>query len=348
MEHLFFAFSDINRRNKMTIDLMDDIRRGLEEKRSVVSECCEVEEESPELITEAQTHLQVIDTSLQKLDEGTLGICTVCHGTVDDALLEMDYTACVCLDDFSTQERRALENELELSQVVQRAMMPQQIPNIAGYDIAGYNRPAQIIGGDYYDFFQFNDGAHGFVVADISGKGVSGGMLMTSLQTAFHTLVPETDSPTRVLEKINRLYIHNIHFTTYVTIFFARLNADTRSLLYANAGHNPALLYRGAGKTRNWLRPTGAAIGLMEKFNVRSESLQLEGGDIFVLYTDGITEAINSKREEFGRERLADIIEQNETLSAEALIQKILQSLNDFTEGNQLADDITLVIYKVK
>ena len=332
----------------MAIDIMNDIRKGLEEKRSVVFECCEVEEESPELIAEAQAHLHVIDASLQKLDEGTLGICTVCHGTVDEVLLQMDYTASVCLDDFSTQERRALENELELSQVVQRAMMPQQTPNITGYDIAGYNRPAQIIGGEYYDFFQFNDGVHGFVVADISGKGVSGGMLMTSLQTAFHTLVPETDSPTSVLERINRLYIHNIHFTTYVTIFFARLSADTRTLLYANAGHNPALLYRGVAKTRNWLRPTGAAIGLMEKFNVRSESLQLERGDIFVLYTDGITEAINLKREEFGKERLADVIEQNQTLSADELIQKILQSLNNFTDGKQLAGDITLVVYKVK
>jgi phosphoserine phosphatase RsbU/P len=332
----------------MTIDLINDIRRGLEEKRSVVCECFEIEAESPEFVTEAQAHLQVIDASLQKLDEGTLGVCTVCHGTVDDALLQMDYTACVCLDDFSTQERRALENELELSQIVQRAMLPQQIPTMAGFDIAGYNRPAQIIGGDYYDFLQFNDGAHGFVVADISGKGVSGGMLMSSLQTAFHTLVPETDSPTKVLERINRLYIHNIHFTTYVTIFFARLDARTHTLLYANAGHNDAFLYHGSSKTRNWLRPTGAAIGLMEEFNLRSESLQLEGGDTFVLYTDGITEAINSKREEFGRDRLADVIEQNDALSADALIQKILQSLNDFTEGNQLADDITLVVYKVK
>ncbi len=330
--------------------LMDDIRRGLVEKRSTVCDLCEAEEEAvdPTLEIEAHTHLHVIDTSLQKLDEGILGVCTVCHGIVDEALLQMDYTASVCLDHFSTQERRALESELELSQIVQRAMLPQKIPNMDGFDIAGYNRPAQIIGGDYFDFLKFNDGAHGFVVADVSGKGVSAGMLMTSLQTAFHTLVPETDSPIKVLEKINRLYIHNIKFTTFVTIFFARLDVNTCTLLYANAGHNPAFLYRGAEKTRNWLEPTGAAIGLMEEFNVGSENLQLECGDTFVLYTDGITEAFNSKREQFGRERLADVIEQNEALSADALIQKILQTLNDFTGGGQLVDDVTLVVYKVK
>jgi len=93
----------------MADNIMDEIRRSLEEKRNVVRECCEVEAESPEFVVEAQTHLQVIDASLQKLDEGALGVCSVCHGTVDDALLEMDYTTSVCLDDFSSQERRALK-----------------------------------------------------------------------------------------------------------------------------------------------------------------------------------------------------------------------------------------------
>ena len=114
------------------------------------------------------------------------------NGMVDESLLQMDYTASVCLGDYSTQERRQLEDELELSQVIQRALLPQQVPDMTGFDIAGYSRPAQIIGGDYFDFLRFKDGAHGFVVADVSGKGISAGILMTSLQTAFHTIVPET------------------------------------------------------------------------------------------------------------------------------------------------------------
>ena len=332
----------------MESNLMNDIRKGLEEKRANVCEGCKVDEASLEENPEVQPHLHVIDDSLQKLEEGTLGVCTVCNGIVDESLLQMDYTASVCLDHYSAQERRQLEDELELSQVIQRALLPQQVPEITGFDIAGYSRPAQIIGGDYFDFLRFNDGAHGFVVADVSGKGVSAGILMTSLQTAFHTIVPETDSPLKVLEKINRLYIHNIKFTTFVTIFFAKIDPHTCTLIYANAGHNPALLYHGGTKKHEWLKRTGIAIGLLEGFDVRAQSLQLESGDTLVFYTDGVTEAMNPQREPFERDRLAEVVAQNENLPADELIQKILQSLNEFAQGNPLADDATLVVCKVQ
>jgi phosphoserine phosphatase RsbU/P len=332
----------------MESNLMNDIRKGLEEKRANVCEGCKVDEAGMEVEPNVQPHLHVIDESLRKLEEGTLGVCTVCQGMVDESLLQMDYTASVCLGDLSTQERRQLEDELELSQVIQRALLPQQVPDMSGFDIAGYSRPAQIIGGDYFDFLRFKDGTHGFVVADVSGKGISAGILMTSLQTAFHTIVPETDSPLEVLEKINRLYIHNIKFTTFVTIFFAKIDPHTCTLIYANAGHNPGLLYHGGTKKHEWLKRTGIAIGLMEGFDVRAQSLQLESGDTLVFYTDGVTEAMNPQQEPFERNRLADVIVQNENLPADELIQKVLQSLNEFAHGSPLADDATLVVCKVQ
>jgi sigma-B regulation protein RsbU (phosphoserine phosphatase) len=225
-------------------------------------------------------------------------------------------------------------------------LLPQRTPSITGLDISAFSRPAQIVGGDYYDFLQFKDGAHGFVIADVSGHGVSAGMLMTSLQTAFHTLVPENNSPVDVLERINRLYIHNINFTTFVTIFFSRFELQTRTLTYANAGHNDAFLYRRARKSEAWLGPTGAAIGLMEEFKIRRKDVQLEAGDILLLYTDGVTEAENLQKEQFGRGRLANMIRQNADLSADEIIQKVLGAVNEFAAGTTLADDVTLVVYK--
>ena len=328
----------------MATDLMNDIRRGLETKRANVCEECEVD---TEIKTEVQPHLHVLDESLQKLEEGTLGVCTVCHGIVDESLLQMDYTSCICLDHYSTEERRQLESELELSQVIQRALLPQQVPDMNGFDVAGYSRPAQIIGGDYFDFLRFNDGAHGLVVADVSGKGVSAGILMTSLQTAFHTIVPETDSTLKVLEKINKLYIHNINFTTFVTIFFARIDPRKRTFEYANAGHNPALVYHGRTGKYEWLKRTGMAIGLMEGFNVKAKNMRLESGDTILFYTDGVTEAMSPQRELFGSERLADVVKKNESLPADGLIQQVLRSLSEFTGGIPLADDTTLVVCKV-
>src|SRR5436190_4026996 len=178
----------------MAIDIYEDIQTGLVEKRQAVNEFLETasEAEKDTCLSEDETcideHLHVIDESLGKLEEGTLGICAVCHGIVDTELLEMDYTASVCLDHYSDDERRRLEAELELSQIVQRALMPHRAPVISGLDVAAFSRPAEIIGGDYFDFFKFKDGTHGLVIADVSGHGVSAGMLMSSLQTALQMM----------------------------------------------------------------------------------------------------------------------------------------------------------------
>ncbi len=294
-----------------------------------------------------EDRIEVIDESLHKIEDGTLGVCEICHGSVDDELLTMDYTATVCLGHYSEQELRQLESELEMSQMVQRALLPQQAPTIPGVNVAAFSRPAQIVGGDYFDFVPFKDGGHGFVMADVSGHGVSAGMLMTSLQTAFHTLVPGADSPLDVLERINHLYMHNINFTTFVTIFFGKLDAATGTFTYANAGHNSAYLLRADGE-EVLLHPTGPAIGLMEGFLVRSEEVQLNPGDTLVLYTDGVTEAANSTGAQLGLDGLARVVRDNVAQTAEQIIQSVLRAVSAFTDGIQPVDDTTLVVAKLQ
>ena len=339
----------------MQTSIINRIREGLLEKKESL-EHWQVATPEPQKQLElgyadesvVKIQLDVIETSLEKMDEGTYGICEICHDAVDNELLQMDFTATVCLGHYTEDELRQLESELELSQIVQRALLPQQVPSMAGYDIAAFSRPAQIVTGDYFDFLQFEDGTRGFVVADVSGHGVSAGMLMASLQTVFHTLTPETDSPVDVLRRINRLYIHNINFATFVTIFFAKLDMQTRTLSYANAGHNPPLLYRPSTKESTWLKPTGAAIGLMDDNHVHLESVQLERGDTLLLYTDGIVEATNTQNnQQFGYDRLLQIVQQNEGSTATELTQKVRQTVNDFTQGAILEDDITLVVCKI-
>ena len=295
-----------------------------------------------------QAELELIDTSLQQMESGEYGICEICHDSVDSELLQMDFTATVCLGHFTEEELRQLESELELSQVVQRALLPQQVPSIPRYDIAAFSRPAQIVTGDYFDFLHFEDGMHGFIVADVSGHGVSAGMLMSSLQTVFHTLTPETDSPVDVLKRINKLYVHNINFSTFVTIFFAKLDPYARTLSYASAGHNPPILHRSSTHQTTWLKPTGAAIGLIADYPYRLENIELGEGDTLVLYTDGIIEALNSQgTEQFGYDRLLDVVHQNEALPANELTQRIRQAMSDFTQGRVLEDDVTIVVCKV-
>jgi sigma-B regulation protein RsbU (phosphoserine phosphatase) len=316
----------------MATNITQHIHENLEAKRQNVAEFLESAPESKiELCCEDEhavhAHLQVIDTALEEL--------------------EMDYTISVCLDHYSEQERRRLEAELELSAIVQRALLPQIVPEIPGVELAAFSRPAAIVGGDYFDFFQFRDGTHGVVIADIPGHGVSAGMLMSSLQTAIRTMAPETDVPSEILERINRFYLHNINFTTFVTVFLARYDPLTRILTYTSAGHNPPVVVRKRDANVVWLKPTAPAIGLSEEFHPRSEVITLEQGDVMFLYTDGVTEAFNPGLEQFGSLRLAELLRKNVDLSVSEITQAVRQGLDAFGDGHVVEDDTTFIALKV-
>ncbi len=337
----------------MATELYERIEEGLRVKQKEVTEFLETAPDAEKEICLyedencVEDHLHVIETSLEKIEDKTLGVCVVCHGYVESGRLEMDYTTTVCLDHYSEEERRRLESELELSQVVQRALMPQRMPNITGVQLAAFTRPSEIIGGDYFDFFQFRDGTHGLVIADVSGHGVSAGMLMSSLQTAIRTMAPDTDSPAEILERINRFYIHNIHFTTFVTVFLARFDPTNLTLTYVNAGHNPPAVARKGDSSVIWLRPTAPAIGLAEEFYPRMESIVFSEGDSLLLYTDGVTEVLNIRNEQFGQERLAELVQQNVDRTAPDLLQAVREAVSKFGGNRPLVDDTTLVALKI-
>jgi len=336
----------------MTTNIFQRVQNSLTAKRQNLTEFLEAAPEAKiDLCCEdernVQAHLHVIEAALEKAEDQTLGICAVCHDYIDSSRLEMDYTAHVCLDHLSEPERRRLEAELELSAIVQRALLPQIPPQIPGVELAAFSRPAEIIGGDYFDFFHFRDGAHGLVIADIPGHGVSAGMLMSSLQTAIRTMAPETDSPSEILTRINRFYIHNINFTTFVTVFLARFDPLTRTLTYVSAGHNPPAVVRKQGFEVTWLKPTAPAIGLAEEFHPRTELVTLEHGDLLFLYTDGVTEAFNPALEPFGAVRLAKLLGENADLSASNIIQTVRQGLEAFGDSHALEDDTTFVALKI-
>lgn len=341
----------------MTENVFQRIQRSVREKHRSVEgwletapepelDCCLASEDQRPV----QKHLQVLEEVLGKAEDQTLGVCEVCHGHVEDRVLEIDYTASVCLDCLSKTERRNLETELEFSSEVQRALLPQQLPSIPGLDIAAFSRPAQIVGGDYFDFIQFRNGTYGLVIADVMGHGVSASLLMSSLQTALHTLIPDNDSASEVIQRVNRYYLHNVNMTTFVTAFLGQFDPARGVLAYCNAGHNPPLFYQaqpeGKGRTA-WLLPTGAAIGLVEDYKLRLEEITLHSGDIVLLYTDGISEATNPHGEEFGRERLAGLLAQNTALTSSNLVSALRKGLNDFIGGMALADDVTMVVCRV-
>jgi sigma-B regulation protein RsbU (phosphoserine phosphatase) len=297
-----------------------------------------------------EAHLDVLDLALEKSADHTLGLCAVCHDYIEPGRLEMDYTACVCLEHLAAEERRRLEADLELSQKVQQALLPQQVPAIPGLELAAFSQPARIVGGDYFDFLRFRDQAYGLVIADVVDKGMAASLLMASLQASLRILVAESDSPAGVVARLNSLFIHNIHLTQFVTLFLGRYDHTTRTLHYCNAGHNPPLLHRrsDAGLDRAyWLQPTGAAIGLVEAFEFGDAAVNLMPGDALLLYTDGVTEARNDQGAEFGPQGLADFLQQHARLPATDLVRELRHTLQQFTGDQPLADDTTIVAGKL-
>jgi sigma-B regulation protein RsbU (phosphoserine phosphatase) len=296
-----------------------------------------------------QTHLRTLDTAIEKTEDQTLGLCEVCHDYIEPDQLVVDYTRCVCLEHLSAEERGRLELELELSAKVQQALLPQQVPEIPGLELAAFSRPADIAGGDYFDFFRFQDEAPGLAIGDVAGHGIAASLLMASLLATLRTLVPDHGAPTEVIRRLNLLFSHNIQMTSFVTLFLGRFDPQTYALTYCSAGHNPPLLYsRSNGKEQiSWLRPTGAAIGLVEEFQFGTETVLLVPGDVLVLYTDGITEAMDPQGEEFGQDRLAELVRHGSHRSAQELVWNVRQRLQAFTRGQPFADDITLIICRV-
>jgi len=338
--------------------IFERIRNGLLQKRERLTEWLHsTPSDKKEVLLGPSTEqsvlccVDVIEEAIAKADSKTLGKCEVCHEDVDTELLEVDYTACVCLEHLSEEERRHLESELELAQNVQKMLLPQEAPNIPGLEIAAFSRPAQILGGDYFDFVDFRNGFHGLVIADVAGHGVSASLHMASIQALLRTLVPVNKSPAEVMRQVHKLFIHNIRFETFVTFFIGAFDSSTKAFTFCNAGHQPPLVLRKTSSKKesvDMLWPTGAAIGLVEESDFAEKTIELREEDLLVLYTDGITEAVNRQKQLFGLERLIKMSQQVNDTSVKEGVQQIRQSLEEFSEGKPFVDDTTILICRIK
>ena len=337
--------------------LLNRIRSSLATKRDALRQWAQTA--SPQGMRDAlgptgrapfDRHLAVIEDALEQAEDNALGICTVCHEPVESQLIQMDYTRCVCLEHLSERERHSLEAELELAGAVQRSLLPQRPPEFPHLEIAAFSRPAQIVGGDYFDFFPFAGGRQGVAISDVAGHGLSSSLIMASLQTMLRTLTQEHASPAELVGRINRLCIHNIHFTTFVSVFLGAFDPSSRQLTYCNAGHNPPVVVRRQGTDRGetgWLEPTGAAVGLAEESTYSDQTVSLAAGDLVFLYTDGATETMNTDGALFGADRFASLVCANASLPAQDLIQAVRRDLEVFAEGAAPADDLTMVVLRV-
>lgn len=244
-------------------------------------------------------------------------------------------------------EKRKIESELRTAQDVQNVLLPSGRPDIRGYRLVGINRPARIISGDYYDYIPLENGRWAVVIADVSGKGVAAGLLMAMCRSVLRAELLREGDPLEAVTRLNRLIFTDIREDAFISLALYILDENSSKVQLVRAGHDKApLLRKGAGAVE-WLKPPGLAIGLDEGsvFERISQlyEFEMEVGDSLLIYTDGVTEAENVKEEEFGFERLVNVMLQAAALGAERIVEDMLKALDEFVGEAQQADDITMI-----
>ncbi|HEY1390070.1 MAG TPA: SpoIIE family protein phosphatase [Ktedonobacterales bacterium] len=236
--------------------------------------------------------------------------------------------------------RERIEQELRIARIIQQTLLPQELPQLDGWQLGAYYQPARAVGGDFYDFLQFDDGRLGLVIGDVTDKGVPAALVMATTRSMLRTAAQHGDSPGEVLERANNLLCPDIPPKMFVTCLYAILDPATGRLQYANAGHDlPYVSHDGASTE---LRATGMPLGLMPDMHYEEKEMHMAAGDTLLLYSDGLVEAHNPERDMFSFPRLMSLVGQYGDTGA--LIEYLLNELRSFTGiGWEQEDDVTLV-----
>jgi len=245
-------------------------------------------------------------------------------------------------------EKERLEKELDVAREIQRKILPLQVPEYPNLQVASVFIPAFEVGGDYYDFFKISETKLGFVIADVSGKGISAAFIMAEVKGIFESLSKTIERPKEILIKANEILKEALDNKTFVSAAYGYFDLVEKKLVFSRAGHCPLFLLRGGDSKQ--IRPSGLGLGLSDteyfEKTLEEYSINLKENDTIVLYTDGVTEAKNELLEDFGDKLFLEALQSNINLTADELSDKIIKEITVFSSGHEQYDDITLVIFK--
>ncbi len=254
-----------------------------------------------------------------------------------------------------SKEKSRLQSEIEIAREVQRQLFPRSVPAVEGLELYGVCKPASTVSGDYYDFLLLGSGRVGLALGDVSGKGISAALLMAAIRSALHAQFYNGFSPSAASEaiplsvaeavtRLNRQLYESTPVEKYATFFLASYDARTRRLTYTNAGHWPPVLLRRASLEH--LKIGGTAVGLFGPSAYEQAEVELQPGDLLVAFSDGITEPENSYGEEFGEERLVEVVQRARNTPPATLVEEIYRGVTDWTGSPELQDDMTVLVAK--
>jgi sigma-B regulation protein RsbU (phosphoserine phosphatase) len=241
-----------------------------------------------------------------------------------------------------------VNKELEVATEIQARFFPQQTPNLEGYELAGCSIPAKDVGGDYYDFIPNPEPCqHGFVVADVTGKGVPASLLMATMRATLRANIQNNPNDiVQALRQVNGDIYRDSPVDKFITSIYCNLDYESHELSYVNSGHNPPYIVRANDNRIEELDQGGVMLGIMEEIDLPKATLSIDKGDILMLFSDGVTEATNPSDELFSEERFEQWLLDHNQLSAEEMKDALLKTLQDYADGSPQSDDITFIIVK--
>jgi sigma-B regulation protein RsbU (phosphoserine phosphatase) len=247
-------------------------------------------------------------------------------------------------EELRSRERK-LDNDLQLAKQVQRSMLPEEPPEIPGFEIGTAYHPADNLGGDFYDFLRLPSYRNGFVIADVSGKGVAAAMIMAASRGAVRSVAQYQEQPDAVLHAANRRLFRDIQRNVYVTICYGVLDPTQGSFTYSSAGHVPPVLVRGSGEV-SYLEAGGTVLGMFDGSRFEEQTVSLRSGDLLCFYTDGIVDAFDGNDDVYGAERLEKLLLATRPLPAAEISRRIVASVEEFSRECPQHDDMTVVVLK--
>lgn len=235
---------------------------------------------------------------------------------------------------------------MKTARAIQASFLPETAPVLPDFELAALSLPASQVGGDFYDFIPLGNNKWGIVIADVSGKGVPAALFMALSRTLVRADTNGELSAADGIKKANHHITETSKFGMFVTLFYGVLDLNKKIFQYVNAGHNPPLLLEHNHGDITMLKAQGIALGVVDDINFEQKEIHLSDDDMIVLYTDGITEAVNGNNEQFGQERLTTIIHDNGSLKAQELVDTIKKTVFEFAVGQPQHDDFTVVVLK--
>ena len=267
--------------------------------------------------------------------------------TIEKAIAQIEYIHKMQQEH---SQLESLKNDLAVANEIQQAILPRvfpPFPDVADkVDIAASMTPAKDVGGDFYDFFRIDDDHIGFIVGDVSGKGIPAAIFMAVSRTLIRAIGTRGESPAKCVKEANRLLAAESVDCMFVTVFYGIYNLTTGGISYANAGHNPPYVLKQNGQVESLPMALDPMVGAIDGMDYHECSLQLGQGDMLIMFTDGVTEAMNPSYEEFGEKRLEDTLAKVGRHDCREVVETIKADVATFTDGAEQSDDITIMVIK--